>query len=107
VFGLNSDAEILINKGPPVMNSQERIKLIRGCKWVGESFQDTPYTVTEQLLDHLKCDYYMHGDDPCYNSEGLDVCEEMAKIGKFKVFKRTSGVSTTSITTKLLRLFET
>ena len=37
VFGLNSDAEILANKGPPVMNGEERMKLVRACKWVKES----------------------------------------------------------------------
>jgi cytidyltransferase-like protein len=34
VFGLNSDAEILINKGPPVMTGDERMKLLKSCKWV-------------------------------------------------------------------------
>ena len=34
------------------------------------------------------------------------MCQELAKIGKFKVFKRTSGVSTTGLTSKLLRLFD-
>ena len=28
VFGLNSDAEILINKGPPVLRGDERMKLV-------------------------------------------------------------------------------
>jgi ethanolamine-phosphate cytidylyltransferase len=48
----------------------------------------------------------MHGDDPAFNSDGVDICQEMNKVGKFRVFKRTSGVSTTSITAKLLRLLD-
>ena len=106
VFGLNSDAEILINKGPPVLNNEERLKLLKSCKWVDECIPDTPYTPTEELLNDLHCDYYLHGDDPAYNSEGVNICEMLAKLGKFKVFKRTSGVSTTGITAKLLRLFD-
>lgn len=106
VFGLNSDAEILANKGPPVMNGEERMKLVRACKWVKESQPDTPYTVTEKVLEQYECDFYLHGDDPCINSDGIDICQELSKIGKFKVFKRTSGVSTTGLTGKLLRLFD-
>lgn len=89
------------------MNGEERMKLVRACKWVKESEPDTPYTVTEDVLEKFGCDFYLHGDDPCYNSDGVDICQELAKKGKFKVFKRTSGVSTTGLTGKLLRLFDT
>jgi ethanolamine-phosphate cytidylyltransferase len=34
--GINSDEEISKNKGPPVMNIDERAALIRACKWVNE-----------------------------------------------------------------------
>lgn len=70
IFGLNSDAEILLNKGPPVMNVEERLKLVKGCKWVNEVIADTPYDVTEKLLAQFNCDFFLHGDDPCYNAQG-------------------------------------
>jgi DNA-binding HxlR family transcriptional regulator len=38
--------------------------------------------------------------------DGVDMCAELASIGRFKQFKRTTGVSTTNITGKLLRLVE-
>ena len=34
------------------------------------------------------------------------MCAELESIGRFKQFKRTTGVSTTSVTGKLLRLVE-
>lgn len=107
VFGLNGDSEIILNKGPPVMNGEERMKVVKSCKWINESYPDTPYTVSEKVLEKFNCEFYLHGDDPCYNNEGIDICQELSKVGKFKVFKRTSGVSTTGLTAKLLRLFET
>ncbi len=57
------------------------------------------------MLDRYNCQYYAHGDDPCY-VDGVDMCEQLASIGRFKQFKRTTGVSTTNITGKLLRLVE-
>jgi ethanolamine-phosphate cytidylyltransferase len=76
------------------------------CKWVSECIADTPYYVDEALVDKFKCDFYLHGDDPCFSADGINICDELDKVGKFKVFKRTSGISTTSITGKLLRLQE-
>ena len=46
VVGVNSDAEILKNKGPSVLNCKERADIIRACKWVDEVYEDTEYCVS-------------------------------------------------------------
>ena len=104
VCGVNSDADILINKGPTILNCKERADIIRSCKWVDEVYEDTEYTVSIETLDRYNCDYYAHGDDPVYNAKGEDMCEILRSKGRFKMFKRTEGVSTTDIVGKLLML---
>lgn len=104
VVGVNSDAEILKNKGPPVLTCKERAEILRACKWVDEVYEDTEYTVTIETLDRYNCQYYAHGDDAVFDSEGNDICGMLAKAGRFKMFKRTEGVSTTDIVGKLLLL---
>ena len=52
----------------------------------------------------MNCDFFAHGDDPCFNNEGVDITEELNKRGMFKLLKRTEGVSTTNITDKLVKL---
>lgn len=68
--------------------------------------ENTPYEPTEEILNELGCDFWAHGDDPCITKDGVDLCELFRQIGKFKMFKRTEGVSTTSITSKLMTLAE-
>ena len=51
VVGVNSDAEILVNKGPVVLKGDERNAVINACKWVKECHADTDYVVTAKLLD--------------------------------------------------------
>lgn len=51
VCGANSDAEIMINKGPPVLNIDERMKVVTSCKWIKECIADMPYTVNEKILE--------------------------------------------------------
>lgn len=104
VCGVNSDAEITKVKGPPVFNSEERCAIVRGWKWVDEVAPDTPYTPNEDLLTSLNCDFYAHGDDVALNADGVDWCSILQKVGKFKMFKRTRGVSTTDIAAKLLKI---
>jgi ethanolamine-phosphate cytidylyltransferase len=106
VVGVNSDSEILKNKGPAILNSVERNAVVKACKWVSECHEDTDYVVTEKLLDDYNCDFYLHGDDPVISLDGTNVCEELNKKGKFRVFKRTTGISTTNITGRLLNLIE-
>jgi hypothetical protein len=38
------------------------------------------------------------------DSNGFDMCAYLKKLGRFKMFKRTEGVSTTDIVGKLLML---
>lgn len=55
VVGVNSDADLLKNKGPTVLNCKERADILRACKWVDEVAEETEYTVSVQTLDRLNC----------------------------------------------------
>lgn len=106
VAGINSDEDLMKNKGPTIMNVKERQEIMKHCKFVDEVAGNTPYTPTIELLKELNCGFYAHGDDPCINSDGVDITQTFVKRNMFKIFKRTEGVSTTDITGKLLALAE-
>lgn len=76
-------------------------------KWVDEVAHDNPYDVDCADLDRVNCQFYVHGDDPCYNAQGENMNEVLASIGRFKLIKRTTGISTTDITGRLLKLLDT
>lgn len=105
VLGVNSDAEVLSAKGgPTILNNSERCEIVRACKWVNEVAEDTEYTPTVDTLNRYDCDFYAHGDDIALGADGNDSASQLKSIGRFKMFKRTRGVSTTDITAKLLKL---
>ena len=104
VVGVHSDAEILRNKGPPVMNNDERMATVRACKWVDHAEFDTPYTPTIELLDRLGCDFVVHGDDIAVGADGVDVYTKMRDAGRFRVVKRPERISTTDLVGRLLLL---
>lgn len=70
IAGVHSCKEIQRNKGPPVMGDEERVKLVRACKWVDEVAFDTPYQPSVELLDRLNADFCVHGDDLPVGADG-------------------------------------
>lgn len=104
VVGIHPDEEIIRNKGPPVMNQDERLAVVKACKWVDEVTLDAPYQTTLATLDKFNIDFAVHGEDISVNSDGTDSYEEVKKAGRFKLIKRTTGVSTTDLVGRMLLL---
>jgi glycerol-3-phosphate cytidylyltransferase-like family protein len=102
--GVNSDSDILKTKGPSIMNDKERCEIVRHCKFIDDVLPKSPYTPTLDTLKQVNCDYFAHGDDPCIDSEGVDITTKFIEHNAFKGFARTPGVSTTTLTAKLLAL---
>ncbi|KAA8492235.1 Ethanolamine-phosphate cytidylyltransferase [Porphyridium purpureum] len=106
VVGIVPDHEIVLAKGPPVMNNVERRSAVESVKWVDEIIEDVPYDVTGEFLDRLLneycIDFIVHGDDPCFGKDGTDAYAEVKKAGRFRTIKRTEGVSSTDIVGRML-----
>jgi len=103
VAGVHSDAAIAAQKGPPVIPHFERVELVRACKWVDEVAADLPYAVPVRLLDELRCDFAVHGDDlPKLGSGGL--FDEVQRAGRLRIVKRTEGMSTTELIGRLMSM---
>lgn len=69
VVGVNSDESITECKAAPLMNNDERLAMVRSCKFVDEVVPNTPYIMNKEYIDYIfetyNVDYIIHGDDPC------------------------------------------
>ena len=70
VVGVHSDEEISLHKGPPVFTMEERVKIVKGIKWVDEVVENAPYVTTIETLDKYNCDFCAHGDDITMTADG-------------------------------------
>lgn len=107
VVGLVGDIDIIKNKGSaPVMSFKERFEALRACKWVDKVIPDAPYDLTPEWVDYLVrehgIEYIVHGDDPCITADGKDAYAYAKSLGRFRMIKRTEGVSTTDIVGRML-----
>lgn len=69
VVGVNSDESITRCKAAPLMNDEERLAMVKSCKFVDEVVPNTPYIMSKEYIDYIfetyNVDYIIHGDDPC------------------------------------------
>jgi ethanolamine-phosphate cytidylyltransferase len=106
VLGLVGDDEIRRCKGPPVQTEEERYTLVSCIKWVDEVIRGVPYDLNPEFMNELftkhRIDYILHGDDPCLLPDGTDAYAHAKAMGRFRMVKRTEGVSTTDIVGRML-----
>ena len=50
----------------------------------------------------MQLDFIVHGDDPCITADGKDAYATAKDRGRFKMIKRTEGVSTTDIVGRMM-----
>ncbi|KJZ75154.1 hypothetical protein HIM_05348 [Hirsutella minnesotensis 3608] len=100
--GVHSDEDILANKGPTVMTLDERLAATNACRWVTKSIGHAPYVTQLPYITHYGCKYVVHGDDITSDSDGNDCYRFVKEAGRFKVVKRSPGISTTDLVGRML-----
>jgi len=101
VCGIVTDEEMHLHKRPPFFTNDERRPMIENCKWVDEVAWNVPYAPSHKFLKELDCDIVAHGDDIIVNALTGENAYVDIPPKKFKIFKRTPGVSTTDLISRL------
>lgn len=102
VVGVHSDEAILENKGPTVMDLDERVIAVNACRWSTKAIPHAPYVTSLPWISHYGCQFVVHGDDITSDSSGEDCYRFVKQAGRFKVVKRTPGISTTDLVGRML-----
>ena len=81
VVGVCADADVIKEKGRPIMTAEERAECVKHCKWADEVILNCPWLINLEYLDKLGCKYIAH---------------------RFLATKRTEGISTTDLINRIL-----
>jgi glycerol-3-phosphate cytidylyltransferase-like family protein len=65
------------------MTGEERVKIVKACKWVDEVLPDIPYHPTFETLDRNGIDVILHGDDLVYDENGEMSYSKFEEQGRF------------------------
>ena len=101
IVGIHSDETVASYKRTPIMTMEERMAVVRGCRYVDEVIPNAPLHITPEYLEEHRIDLVVHGDDISDANKHLMYGEAIA-LGKFKLFPYTTGISTTDLIKRVL-----
>ncbi|KAF2399203.1 phosphoethanolamine [Trichodelitschia bisporula] len=102
LVGIHSDEAIREHKGPTVMTLDERVAAVSACRWATLPVPYAPYVTQLSWITHYGARYVVHGDDITSDSSGEDCYRFVKAAERFKVVKRTPGISTTDLVGRML-----
>jgi cytidyltransferase-like protein len=102
VVGIHSDKTVESYKRKPILTMDERIEVIKSCKYISSIIIDAPLIITEKYLE-------MHNIDMVFHAHSLEedykykiMYEIPLKLGKFTRTDYTSKISTTDIINRII-----
>jgi choline-phosphate cytidylyltransferase len=106
IVGVCNDEITNKYKGKTVMTDKERYTSVKHCKWVDEVIEDAPWFVDQAFLDLHQIDYVAHDALPYTSADSDDVYQFVKEQGRFIATKRTEGVSTSDLITRIVRDYD-
>ncbi|RKP01491.1 hypothetical protein CXG81DRAFT_3911, partial [Caulochytrium protostelioides] len=106
IVGVCNDELTHAMKGMTVMTHAERAESLRHCRWVDEVVENAPWVVDRAFLDEHKIDYVAHDDLPYGSGDAEDIYQFVKDAGQFVTTRRTEGLSTSDLITRIVRDYE-
>jgi cytidyltransferase-like protein len=96
VVGVLSDDVVAAHKRRPITTLEERVAVVRACRYVDEVVPDAPDIVTLAFLREHDISVVVHGDE--LSDEAIaTVYAEVAAAGLLRLVPRRTGLSTTEL----------
>ncbi len=96
IIGVHSDKTLESYKRKPIFNMEDRIEIIKSCRYINEVIPNAPLLITKEFIRLHKIDFVAHGDDMTdfLRKHNYPV---PIKLGIMKIVPRWEGMSTTDI----------
>ena len=96
IIGIHSDEVVQSYKRTPVMNMEERMACVAGCRYVDEVVPDAPLHPDADYIAQHKIDLVVHGDDATDETQAF-LYKIPMEMGIYRMVPYTESISTSEI----------
>ena len=97
IVGVHNDEQVMTYKEKPIISYNDRLEIIRSCKYVDEVYENADLITTDDLLNKLKANYVFAGrENEEYIKKYYQVSED-----KLILLDRTTHICTSDIIKKI------
>lgn len=98
IVGTHSDDEMIIHKNKPINTFEDRILLLKYCKYIDTIVKEpVDYITNEKTLTKYNCEKFVHGYENVITKNNIDALQEIKESGKYIPVQSTIGISTTNL----------
>lgn len=98
--GIHNDRDVITYKNKPIISYEDRLEIVKSCKYVDDVYENAPLIITNKLLDNINADYVIAGRE---NDEYIKKYYQVDK-SKLHLINRTDGISSRIIKNKIINL---
>jgi cytidyltransferase-like protein len=96
LVGVHADDLVAAHKRNPILNMQERVACVAGCRYVDEVLPNAPWVTGRDWIEKHDIHLVVHGGD--YSQEDLQSTHAVPiSMGILRTVPYTPGISTTEI----------
>lgn len=96
IVGVHNDQTVESYKRRPIMNMEQRVKVIENCKFVDKIIQNAPLKITKEYIQNNKIDI-VSITDTRPDEQNKQFYSVPMDLGIIKKFKYTNTISTSDI----------
>ena len=97
IVGVHNDEQVMTYKNKPTIPYQERLEIVKSCKYVDDVCENAELIVTNKLLDSINVNYVVAGRE---NEEYIKKYYQVDD-SRLHLIERTSHISTSNIKSSL------
>lgn len=97
IVGVHNDEDVMTYKNKPIIPYQERLEIVKSCKYVDNVYENADLIVSDTLLNRIKADYVVAGRE---NEEYIKKYYQV-NTDKLHLIERTKNISSSFIKNKL------
>lgn len=98
IVGVHNDEQVMTYKDKPIISYEERLEIVRSCRYVDHIYENADLIITDIILDKLGADVVIAGN------ENIDYLKKYYQVSSKRLilFDRTKDISTSRLKLMLM-----